>query len=452
MRYGLQESVFAPAGSPELFPQRFLKDPRTDSVWIGMNRIFVSLVAIAATAGLWHGARKGDAGPRASGAMGSAFYVWQRSWDGAVKEAVRTVPETVGGLAPLCAEIAWSEGQPRVAWPDLDMAALRSAGRPVSAVLRVGPRVPSELMNAEVCRVALEVLQRLRAGQVEPVELQIDFDCADSQLAGYRATLAGLRSAVTPMPVRPTVLPGWLARGEFAKLARECGAYVLQVHATAVPRIDSAETALCETEDARRWVERAGKIGVPFRVALPTYAYRVAFAPDGRLLGIEAEGKPRAWPEGTVMRAFRPDAAKLAALIGDWNRDRPACLTGLLWYRLPVSTDVQNWRWPTLSAVMQARAPRPDLRVEKSGTSPVDLAVFNDGEAEMALPARIVATGAVAVDAADGVGGYRAEIAGATVVFLRDEALAQARIPPGARHAVGWLRAGTEIQIQTQQP
>ncbi len=395
---------------------------------------------------------KADRIPRGAGVLLSECYVWQRSWDGAVKDAVRTVPEAVRGLAPLCSEIAWRGENATVAWPDVDLEALGSSGRPVSAVLRVGPRVPTEQATVEVCKVAVEVLGKLRAGKVEPVELQIDFDCAESQLAGYRALLARLRRAVAPLPVRPTVLPSWLSRREFLKLARECGAYVLQVHATAVPRIDGAETTLCDTEDARRWVEQAGKLGVPFRVALPTYTYRVAFAQGGKLLGIEAEGEPRAWPEGTVMRAFRPDAAKLAALIGDWNRDRPGCLTGLLWYRLPVATDSQNWRWPTLSAVMQGREPSRGVRVEKSGVSPTDLVVFNHGEAEMALPDRIVVKASTAVDGADGVGGYRSEASENSVVYFRDESLAPARIPPGARHSIGWLRAGSEMQIQILQP
>ena len=407
---------------------------------------------VAAAASLCYALLKADGVPRGAGVLHSECYVWQRSWDDAVRDAVRTVPEAMRGLAPLCAEIAWSGENATVAWPDVDLEALRSAGRPVTAVLRVGPREPKESVTAEVCKVAAEVVRRLRAGKVEPVELQIDFDCAESQLAGYRAWLAGLRSAVAPLPVLPTVLPSWLSRREFLKLARECGAYVLQVHATAVPRIDAAETTLCETEDARLWVEQAGKLGVPFRVALPTYTYRVAFAQSGKLLGIEAEGEPRAWPEGTVMRAFRPDAAKLAALIGDWNRDRPGCLTGLLWYRLPVATDSLNWRWPTLSAVMQGRAPSRGIRVEKSGVSPTDLVVFNDSEAEMALPPRIAVKAVTAVDGADGVGGYRAEASENSVVFLRDEALAPARIPPGARHAIGWVRAGSEMQIQIQQP
>jgi hypothetical protein len=391
--------------------------------------------------------------PRTSGPLASAFYVWQRHWDAPVRDAVRSIPPSVDGLAPLCAEITWpSDPTPAVAWPDLDPAALRATHRPISAVLRIARRTPTVSSQSEICRIAREVLARLRAGNIAPAELQIDFDCAESQLPGYRAWLAALRTAVAPLPVRPTVLPSWLARPEFAALARECGAYILQVHATTRPKLDALETALCETADARRWVEQAARLGVPFRVALPTYTYRVAFAPDGRLLDIEAEGAPRAWPAATLFRAFRPDPAQVAALIHDWTRDRPAALTGLLWYRLPVATDTQNWRWPTLAAVLQGRAPQAVLRVEKSGASPIDLALLNAGESDAAFPSRIVVKSAAPIEAADGIGGYRAEIAGREVTFLRAAELAPARLSPGTRLPLGWLRAAPDPQIEIITP
>src|SRR4029434_1016645 len=67
--------------------------------------------------------------PRASGAMTNEAYVWQRSSSAAVSDAVVSAREKVGGLAPLGAEIAWRDAAAEVAWPELDFAALRSAGR-----------------------------------------------------------------------------------------------------------------------------------------------------------------------------------------------------------------------------------------------------------------------------------------------------------------------------------
>ena len=387
-------------------------------------------------------------GGRAAGPMACELYVWQRVWGAPVSDAVTAVPDSVSGLAPLGAEVAWrDDGRPDVAWPNVDFAALRRADKRSGAVLRVGPREPSLGAAIALCGIARELVARFRAGGVGPVELQVDFDCAEAQLDGYRSWLAALRTAVAPLPVRPTVLPSWLGRPAFAALARESGGYILQVHATERPRADAAETALCEAARARAWVARAGRIGVPFRVALPTYTYLVAFAPDGKLLGIVAEGEARVWPPGSVVRAFRPDAAQLAGLVGGWLKDRPASLTGVLWYRLPVATDTLNWRWPTLAAVMSGHAPRRGLRVEKAGASPVDLALVNDGDTDEPLPREVVVTGGETAADADGVGGYRAEAHGREVVFLRAPELESARLAPGARHPLGWLRAASEIDI-----
>ena len=378
--------------------------------------------------------------------MTCEFYVWQRMWNAPVNEAVEAMPEWVDGLAPLGAEVTWrSVGPPEVAWPDVDFAALRRAGRRTGAVLRVGPREPSLATAITVCKIARELVARFRAGGIEPAELQVDFDCAESQLEGYRSWLEALRVAVAPVPVRPTALPSWLGQRAFAVLAHESGGYILQVHATERPRADAPETALCEAARARAWVERAGKIGVPFRVALPTYTYLVAFAPEGKVLGIAAEGEARAWPRGTVVRAFRPDAAQFAGLMNGWLRDRPACLAGVLWYRLPVATDTLNWRWPTLAAVTAGRTPRRELRVEKSGASPVDIALVNAGETDEPLPAEIVVTGGA--DGADGVGGYRAEMRGGEVAFRRTPGMESARLSPGMRHPLGWLRAASKSEI-----
>ena len=375
--------------------------------------------------------------PRAAGQLSHEFYVWQRAWTSPVVNAVNDTPPTVSGLAPLAAEVTWRNGRAEVAWPQIDFAALRRRECHVSAVMRIAECQPGR--PDEVCAIARQIAHRFTAELPSLAELQVDFDCAQSQLAGYRGWLAALRAAVAPLPVRPTVLPSWLSATSFSELARESGGYILQVHATHRPRVDAPETALCDMRQAHEWVERAGKIGVPFRVALPTYTYVVAFAPDGNVLGIVAEGESPVWPEGTTLRAFRPDAAQIAALIAGWEKDRPAALRSVIWYRLPVSSDTLNWSWATLNAVLAGRAPRSDLRVEQTGVSPVDVTLFNAGEAEEAFPRELH----VEADHGDAIGGYETEARRGEVVFQRTPGLEIARIRPGARHAIGWVHRQT---------
>ena len=65
------------------------------------------LIAVVVAVLIW--APWQDRAARGSGRLPSDIYVWQRQWDEAVKDAVRTVPESVSGLAPLCAEMAWDK-------------------------------------------------------------------------------------------------------------------------------------------------------------------------------------------------------------------------------------------------------------------------------------------------------------------------------------------------------
>ncbi len=391
--------------------------------------------------------------PRMAGALPSSCYVWQRAWDDGTRSAVADARGKVAGLAPLCAEVSWSgDGSASTVWTGIDADALRATGLPVSAVLRIGPREPSPDAQSAVCGIAATLLTRLRAAGIEPVELQIDFDCPGRKLGAYCGWLSALRKCVQPLPVRPTVLPSWLSQSEFARLAHESGGFILQVHATEKPTIHAAESALCEASHARRWVEKAGEFDVPFRVALPTYTYRVAFAQDGALRGIEAEGEPRMWPRGTVLRAFRPNAAEMGALVDEWMRDRPASLQGLLWYRLPVAADTLNWRWPTLAAVMQGRAPKHALRLEHSGTPAVDIRLINDGEAEEELPAHIFAKCTGGIEASDGIGGYRVEAENHLVSFVRSDELKSATLRPGESHAIGWIRGSGVIDLNLVRP
>ena len=64
--------------------------------------------------------------------------------------------------------------------------------------------------------------------------------------------------------------------------------------------------------------------------------------------------------------AADPDA--LARLVRGWMVDRPAALTGIIWYRLPVAGDTRNWSWPTLARVSAGEAPRTRAAVDVQST------------------------------------------------------------------------------------
>src|SRR5262249_56668627 len=112
----------------------------------------------------------------------------------------------------------------------------------------------------------------------------------------------------------------------------------------------------------------------------------------GSLLGVATERVARVFPPGTRLLEFDSDADALARLVSDWHTARPAYLKGVIWYRLPVSTDRQNWRWPTLIAVMEGRIPLHRLEVSRQGDNPVDLSISNNGEADVPVNCTVTVT------------------------------------------------------------
>jgi hypothetical protein len=121
-------------------------------------------------------------------------------------------------------------------------------------------------------------------------------------------------------------------------------------------------------------------------------------------------------------------------------------MTGIVWYRLPVSTDRMNWRWPTLSAVMEGRAPRSALRAEASPENPSDIRLVNGGESDEPIPARISVRWEKAFFvSADALNGFELENDADRVIFMAKsdgEILA-----PGESRVIGWLRLDSLAKI-----
>ena len=395
--------------------------------------------------------------PRTSGPLPHDAYVWQRVWTPEVQTALEQGKSAFGSFVPLCAEVSIAGGKTKVARPAIDYAALRATDRPVGMALRVapfpGPFREDDAIIRSIIGTARECLTEARRHGLEPVELQLDFDCAEAKLAGYRMWLRALREAVQPLPVCPTVLPSWLDRAEFAPLARECARFVLQVHSVAPPRRPEDTRRLTDPVRAAQWMEQAARVGVPFRVALPTYGYLVAFDAQGKPHGISAEGASSRWPADAQVLRWEADPAELAALVAGWTRERPTALTGIIWYRLPVMGDRLNWRWPTLAAVMAGRAPVSRWHVEASAAQPSEIMVINDGERDEPLPPTIEARWSGSrLLAADALEGYALESPASSAEnwlrFRLAPSAALSRLPPGSRRPIGWIRCEESTLIE----
>jgi hypothetical protein len=412
---------------------------------------------ILTTSGILYWLLRPPAAARDSGPMPHQAYVWQQAWTPAVLDAVRNADNNISRLVVLAAKISFRNGSPRVVRIPLDYGSLKKSSRPIGIALRIrpfrGPFSADDGTAAFVAGLAARLVRQARERGLEPAELQVDFDCAESKLDGYRLWVQAVRKKISPTPVTITVLPCWLKhRSAFGRLAAAADGYVLQVHSFKKPEA-SDKPCLCDKKAARKAVERAARFGRPFRVALPTYGYVVAFDDSGRLLGISAEGAQKSWPAGARVGTVRSDPADMADLVRAWTRDRPENLLGIIWYRLPVATDRLNWKPPTLAAVMSGKTPEPELAVRARGVKPGlhEIELVNNGLADACANVSVsVRWSDARLIASDGLGGFRstAENTGGLVLQGPSSILAS-MLGPGEKRTIGWIRLSGNSEVKT---
>ena len=383
-----------------------------------------------------------DSPPKAeTGPLPERGYLWQREWTPSVVAGFREAEKRLDGVVVLGAELGWSGSTSHVARATIVWDALKN--QDVALAVRVAPyEGPFTTDDAAFQAVAGDVrhtLDQAHAHGVQPTELQLDFDCAQKRLSGYRLWVKALRTMVAPLPLVITALPAWLAEGDFPALAREADGIVLQVHS--VPTLaEAGHAVLCDPMLARRWAAEASQLGLKFSISLPAYWCVAGYDAKGKLLGVAMDSVQPAWPSGIRMLEFSADADEIANLVSDWKRERPAGLKEILWYRVPIATDERNWRWPTLAAVMAGRPPAHRVEALCEGGNPADISIVNRGEAEerSARTVTLSWTGATAT-AWDALPGWTVSVDPGHAVFTTGPGPGL-RLSPGDRRGIGWIR------------
>jgi hypothetical protein len=390
---------------------------------------------------------------RVPGPLPQRGYLWQRDWTAAVNDAVLEAQKRMDGVVVLGAEIGWAGKKPEVVRANIDWQMLKSHDVSCSIALRIapypGPFVTDDTTARFIVGVAKSLVDLAADNGIALREFQIDFDCAQKDLREFRAWLRVLREAVHPLRFVITTLPAWLDDPEFVPLLREADGYVLQVHS--VPRSNVNDRAtLCDAALARTWVRKAARLGLPFSVALPTYRCSAGYDAAGNLLSVAMDGVQPAWPSDTRVLEFATNADEMAMLVKEWRQTRPPQLHEIIWYRIPVATDVRNWRWVTLSAVMSGRKPLHQLVVLQEGENPIDLALANTGEADEQLDSIVTASwNSTAVVAADALPGWTADVTNGRAVFTTT-AEHRMRLSPGGKRRIGWLRYERPASLQLE--
>jgi hypothetical protein len=381
-------------------------------------------------------------------------YVWQRDWNQPVREAVAQYAFNFESLVVLQAEVSWREKQPQVIHVPLDYAVLTNEN--VGLALRIGPYPgpfsPGDKATTFLSGVAAAFVAEAKSNGLNPRELQIDFDCAESKLDGYRVWVEAIRRKIVPVPLTITALPSWLDQASFGKLVAATGGYVLQVHSLEAPKSADAPFTLCDPLAAQRAVNRAGKFDVPFRVALPTYGYVIAFDRGGKFVGLSSEGPDKNWPDGVQLREVRADPMAMARLVQTWATNHPVVMRGIIWYRLPVAVDNLNWRWPTLAAIVAGREPREsfhaDARRVEAGL--VEISLVNDGELDISSRLAVeVRWSDARLVAGDGLRDFELAEQNVSAARFQNQS-SQYRLPAGEKQTVGWLRFDQDREVQLE--
>jgi hypothetical protein len=391
--------------------------------------------------------------------MSQEAYVWQRSWTEPVRQSVQDHAADFSGLVVLKAEVSCTGKHPGVVSVPIHYETLVKTKRPVGIAIRIGPYQGPFSTDAPATKlifgVAQSALAEAKQHQLAVRELQLDFDCAESQLDGYRLWVQALHARIAPMSLTITALPSWLKQPAFGRLVSTTDGYVLQVHSLERPRDATTAFTLCDPVLAQRAVERAGEFQVPFRVALPTYGYRIAFDSAGRFVGLSAEGPARSWPPGVQEREVRADPIELAQLTQFWATNHPPAMQGLIWYRLLITNDILNWRWPTLSAIVALRSPHESVRAESRRVEPglVEISLANNGELDissrLAVEVRWSREGGARLVAADGLRGFETVDEGPSTLRLQNQSQS-CRLPAGERQVIGWLRFNYDREVQVE--
>jgi len=247
-----------------------------------------------------------------------------------------------------------------------------------------------------------------------------------------------------------TALPKWLDHEGFDTLAKGSDGFVLQIYSLTQPARLADAVSMVDPAAALLHTELAAKVGVPFRIALPTHGWILAFDSAGKFIASSTEDPSPRWPADARLRTVRADPRVLARIVRNIEADRPLLLYGILWTRFPAPGDHRNWKMRTLKAVMQGQEPLPDLQVAvtRPETRVSEIWLINVGDADAAIPGNIVATwSSAALVAADAMVGFeRVSSLDATVAFRPQSQIHT--LAPGEKRLVGWIRLDTEAEVR----
>jgi Protein of unknown function (DUF3142) len=358
-------------------------------------------------------------------------YVWKRAWRPEVAEAMNASATYFSGWRLLVAE-ADVNGRWHSFTPDLKLAPV--AAHAMTAVFRIDGNISLAHTKDTLGFIAsfLHSDDAIRWSRVE-----IDYDCGTTHLADYATFLARLRETTSPdIEISITVLPAWLSSPRLWDVIAVTDESVLQVHSVLNPH-----QGLFDRQLAADWIQRYAKFTrKPFYVALPDYGSRVEWGEDGRLSQVVSEGAELG--SDVSQEEIEADPREVAHLLDQLRKSHPSNLTGIVWFRLPVASDVRVWSLSTLESVIGGRSLTASRQavVERDSLGAYRIIIRNVGAIDIVMPYTVLIG---ACPAADALSGYDVTHGATHTAFVRRE---RATLRAGRRAEVGWTRCALRLE------
>jgi hypothetical protein len=365
--------------------------------------------------------------PGPTAPLAAEVYAWRRSWDASTTAEVLSACATWDRVLVLALEVGADGSSTR---PDVPWSRLSPSSTPVVRLARV------DQLAADILLPRLDQLGLLDL----PARLvQLDVDAPTRQLPLLARHLAALAAARPDLGWEITALPTWLTSPALPDVLAPLRRWTLQVHATSLPTRPEQAALMAPPEQVRAWLAAALLHRVPVSLALPAYAYRMAFDPSGAFLGLEAE-QPRSWPGSAQIVEAWPPHAWLPDLVRELQGHPPAGLRALSWFRLPHAGDRLSWSLPALERARRGMALSGSIEavLRPTGSGSSDVVLRAVGDVPASLDGEVVIS--PAGTRSEGVGGFVAGERGLVADRARGEVLR-----PGEERVVGWT-AATEVR------
>lgn len=311
----------------------------------------------------------------------------------------------------------------------VDLPLLAADGRSVHLVVRLDGQL-KQLPTALLQQKLTTLLQLWQQQGVKVTQLELDYDCASSQLASYAGWIKELRQLLPQtLAVAITALPDWLGKPGWSELQQQADQLTLQVHSVLSP-----EQGLFQAELAKGWTEQlAAEVQKPFYIAVPSYHSALLKQEQGWLVESEQVLQSQSKRQELWLDAVAVQSFSLWLKQQHWP-----LLQGIAWFRLPLPSDKRSWSYSQLQAVSSGKTLTADVKLSVQGEAPqLELVAENHGFVAAPLPAEINLSGALC-SAADAVSGYKLKLSKDKNQFRFVLADAETVLQPRQRLVLGW--------------